>query len=97
MPAVRRGLGHGLVFLVPLSEIAGVGPVARWAWAEFAATDSTGTRVLIIVTMAAATAAVLWVVYRLGAALTWRRYQALIEEGDDQEQQALGGRLGGCG
>lgn len=69
-----------LVFLVPLSEIAGVGPVARWVWASFAATDSTGTRLLIIVTMAAATVAVLWVVYRLGLALT-RRYHALIEEG----------------
>lgn len=68
-----------LVFLVPLSEIAGVGPVTRWIWIEFSTTESVGTRLLIFLTMLAVTVGVLWVVYRLGAALT-RRYRRLIEE-----------------
>lgn len=68
-----------MVFLVPISEIAGVGPVTRWVWIEFSTTASAGTRVLIIVTMAAITAGVLWIVYRLGSVLT-RKYQRLIED-----------------
>ena len=68
-----------MVFLVPLSEILGVGPVTRWIWIEFATTESTATRVLIFITMLAVTGLVLWAVYRLGHVLT-RRYRRLIEE-----------------
>ncbi|GAA1085032.1 hypothetical protein [Tsukamurella spumae] len=79
MVPFAAALAMVMVFLVPLSEILGVGPVTRWIWIEFSTTESIGTRVLIIVTMAAMTVGVVWAVYRLGLALT-RRYQRLIED-----------------
>lgn len=69
------------VFIVPVAEIVGVGPLSRWAWDSFEAADSWGTRSLIALGTLAVVGGLSYAVYRGGKALveTYKAYHRLMK------------------
>lgn len=57
------------VFIVPVAEVVGVGPLSRWAWTSFEAADSWGTRSWIALGTLAVVGGLSYAVYRGGKAL----------------------------
>lgn len=57
------------IFIVPVAEIVGIGPLSRWAWGSFEAADSWGTRSWIAAATLAVVGGLSYAVYRGGKAL----------------------------
>lgn len=72
------------MLVVPVSEILGIGPLSRWAWAAFVGTGNVGTKAWIAVTTLIVAGGLGYAIYLGGRKLveSYKAYHYLLKKDD---------------